>query len=185
MNDKMISALAIVLSLALSGGVEAQQVYYCEQADGSVVFSDLPCESDIGREDQIDATPHQGHRPPPEQPAYQMPDTAQDSARTQKRTSRVHPATTRQEAPPLSRKERLVLERERKALLSELKRRHISPKRRRAMIADLRKADSKLGLGPEDVADMPPHDRDVYQDHAVYPGEFRLIRFKGDDRGGQ
>lgn len=183
MNQKTRFGPAALLLVGVSAGLHGQQVYRCKLADGSTTFSDLPCKSDVGRQDTVDATPHQGHRasPHPGAPAYTMPDDKPDAGAQQ---GREDAAPTRQagdrHGASLSRRERMSLERERKSLLSELKRRHISAKERRAMISDLRKLDRKLGFGPEDVPDMPAHDRDVYDEHSVYPGEFEVI---GNDYG--
>ncbi|WP_376692895.1 DUF4124 domain-containing protein [Wenzhouxiangella sp. EGI_FJ10409] len=169
------AAIALTLVFALAASVAgAQQVYRCEGRDGSVTFSDLPCGSDTGSEEKVDASPHQGHRAPeagPAAAAVDPPERASTTAgggRTSERTrnaGRAHSA-----AQELSRKERLSLERSRKSTLSALKRRHIDGERRRELIDELRRVDEKLGIGPGDVADMPFHDRSVYEDHRVYPG---------------
>src|SRR5699024_1801309 len=71
---------------------------------------------------------------------------------------------------PLARRQRLALEHERDQLLSGLKRRYIADEDRRRMIRDLRRIDRKLGIGPADVADMPFHNREVYEEHRIHPG---------------
>lgn len=171
MNDIAIRGLAFALAAGLSALACGQQVHRCELADGSTVFSDLPCESDIGVEDTVDAMPHQGHRAPPGRPGRELGRPNADSPHAERPTARP-PAPTLDEPsdPELSRRERLSLERERKQLLSGLKRRHVDAADRREMIRDLRKIDRKLGIGPADVADMPFHDREVYLERRVYPG---------------
>lgn len=154
------TGLALSMAMALATGpADAQQVYRCEQASGGVIFSDRPCRSDVGREQRIDATPHQGHR------AISTP--AVPELRSQAR-----PVSTAQRAPvsdrPLPRNERLTLERRRAELLSGLKRRHVKPDHRRAMIGELRGVDRQLGIGPADVADMPFHNREIYEDNQVF-----------------
>lgn len=175
MNRITIFAFALLLAAGLPVATSAQQVYRCELGDGSITFSDLPCESDIGREDTVDATPHQGHRPPsdPGEPAYDMPRNPGGGARRpaiDDNRRRAADAAGGGKQDELTRDQRLTLERERKDLLSELKRRHIAESERRAMIRDLREIDRKLGLGPDDVSDMPFHNRDVYEEHNIYPG---------------
>ena len=165
-----IALTAVFMLLPLSSG--AQQVYRCNDSDGSVTFSDLPCLSDSGRQERVDATPHQGHRRPSRTgvPAYPPDEASADAGgernvdgsrdgRQEKRFSR-----------GLSRNERLSLENARKSTLSGLKRRHIGRERRRELIDELRRIDGRLGIEPGDVAGMPFHDREVYEDHRVYPG---------------
>lgn len=167
MNRMTIFRLAAALTVGLSAGLNAQQVYRCELADGSTIFSDLPCRSDIGREDVVDATHHQGHRAssraqPPAAPSRSSAHSGDDRSgnRTGSRGGR--------EKGSLTRNERLSLERRRKELLSALKRRHLDPRRRRALIDKLRAVDRKLGIEPEDVPDMPFHNREVYEDNPVF-----------------
>lgn len=169
----LVIALAVLIGFC-SDTCQAQQVYRCENADGSVIFSDLPCRSDSGRADKVDATPHQGHRAAarPGTPAYTPADAAAGGGESTKDRTR----SGRQDARPsrgLSRNERLSLERARKSTLSGLKRRHIGRERRRELIDELRRIDDRLGIEPEDVADMPFHDREVYEEHRVYPGTSR------------
>lgn len=170
MNDATIRAAAIVFAAGLSGAVFGQQVYRCELADGSTTYSDLPCESDIGREDTVDVTPHQGHRAAPEPSTREANRRVLESPGAGGGTPPQRAAKSEPASSPLPRRQRLSLERERKQLLSGLKRRHVEAAERRAMIAELREIDRKLGIGPGDVADMPFHNREVYVDHAVYPG---------------
>lgn len=171
MNDTAIHTAVLVLAVGVSVAAFGQQVHRCELADGSTTYSDLPCESDIGVEDTVDATPHQGHRAAPEPPGDNVNRRNADSPAVERGgTARQAPAIDEPSGPTLSRRERLSLERERKQLLSGLKRRHVDAADRREMIRDLRKIDRKLGIGPADVADMPFHNRAVYIDHRVYPG---------------
>lgn len=169
MDSKSLLPAIALIAAAFSAQSPAQQVYRCQQADGSTIFSDLPCESDIGQRDTVDATPHQGHR--------RAGDTTDsDEARNGKlrAVAAAEPGRHRagpeqdDDAPGLSRKRRLSLERERKALLSGLKRRHVPEVERREMLDALRRIDGELGIGPADVAGMPFHDRDVYEENAVY-----------------
>lgn len=175
MNRNTLFVLAALLVLGPSAAAQAQKVYRCQLGDGSITFSDLPCESDIGEEGMVDATPHQGHRPPPDPgaPAYEMPEESREIGGGSRDRSG---AVDGQESASLSRRERLSLERERKSLLSGLKRRHIGTKERRALIRELRSVDRKLGIEREDVFEMPFHDREVYEDHAIHPGLTRDIR---------
>lgn len=164
----MMVATGAVAALFLCGlwqALPAQQVWRCESSDGSITFSDLPCRSDIGQQNQVDATPHQGHRPSPApgRPAW----TAKEG------TAGARPASGagRMAAEaPLSRRQRLALENERGQLLSGLKRRYIKGPDRRRMIRDLKRIDRRLGIEPADVAGMPFHNREVYEEHRIYPG---------------
>ncbi|NBB93688.1 MAG: DUF4124 domain-containing protein [Gammaproteobacteria bacterium] len=175
MKYGLLFALACLLGPSFAG---AQTVYRCTLSDGSIVFSDLPCRSDIGEVDRVDATPHQGHREPddPGAPAYRAPQQAGDGdgGGQRGRHDAGRPGEDRA-GEALPRRQRMTLERERKSLLSALKRRHVPESDRRAMIGDLRELDARLGLGPGDVPDMPLHDRDVYEAHNVYPGAFEVI----------
>ncbi|MDZ7789081.1 MAG: DUF4124 domain-containing protein [Xanthomonadales bacterium] len=167
-------ALAVLFTLvpASSG---AQQVYRCTGPDGSLTFSDLPCRSDSGRQERVDATPHQGHRTParPGAPAYPPAEASTDAGGGRNADGSRNGRREKRSSRGLSRNERLALENARKSTLSELKRRHIGRERRRELIDELRRIDSRLGVEPEDVADMPFHDREVYEDHRVYPGMSR------------
>lgn len=169
-----IFVLAVLFLAGFAQTAPGQQVYRCESSDGSITFSDLPCRSDIGKRDTVDATPHQGHRPSPgpAEPAYTFED---DRDRAQgSRKARKRPASeSERDGESLSRNERLSLERRRKRLLSALKRRHLEPGERRALVRDLREVDQALGIGPDDVPDMPFHNRDVYEAHPVHPGVSR------------
>jgi hypothetical protein len=157
--------LAGLLVAAPAATARAQEVYRCEGSDGSVTFSDLPCASAPGTQETVDATPHQGHRASSAggEPAYTMPE-AQGGDERREASQPTGPAET------LPRSERLSLERRRDELLSGLKRRHLDPRERRAMTDELREVDEKLGIGAEDVADMPFHNREVYEDNAIHPG---------------
>lgn len=160
---RMIVPIAILVLLAGTwSGAAGQQVYRCKLADGSTVFSDLPCLSDTGQADTVDATPHQGHRPAPEPgtPAYRMSEVERGSGDSGR------PARSR--GRTLSRDERLSLERKRQSLLSGLKRRHVTAGARKSMIRQLRAVDRRLGIDAGDVADMPYHNREVYEDHPVF-----------------
>jgi hypothetical protein len=159
----LVAAGACLLAPAVM--TAAQEVYRCQQADGSTTFSDRPCDPGVGGVERVDATPHQGHRPAPAGPAYEPQTGRKGGAPATDRA----PETRWDEVMP--RRERLSLERRRKSLLSELRRRHLGEEERRAMIEDLRAVDRRLGLGAEDVPDMPPHDRDVYDANAIYPEE--------------
>lgn len=170
----MTMATGTLVTLLLCGWCQeprAQQVYRCKSSDGSTTFSDLPCRSDIGQHDRVDATPHQGHRssPAPGRPAWTAKDAPAGSAAGSAGRGASGAASEAGKAS-LSRRERLSLERERGELLSGLKRRHVKPADRRAMIRDLRRIDRKLGILPADVADMPFHNREVYEEHRIYPG---------------
>lgn len=145
----------------------SQQVYRCESSDGSITFSDLPCRSDIGKRETVDATPHQGHRPAPApgERAYRM-DDERDAGRMAPSHRR---ADVERQDERLPRRQRLTLERKRKRLLSGLKRRHVEPEVQRERIRALREVDRALGIGPADVPDMPFHDREVYEEHPVHP----------------
>lgn len=158
-------ALAGLLIAVHSAPLPAQEVYRCERVDGSVIFSDLPCAAGAGAQETVDATPHQGHRSSSAsgEPAYTMP----EAARALPQGARSEPAGRDHD---LSRSERLSLERRRKELLSGLKRRHIDSGERSAMVDGLREVDEKLGIDAEDVTDMPFHNREVYENNAVYPG---------------
>lgn len=161
--QRAIISISVVLLLAGAwSGVAAQKVYRCQLADGSTVFSDLPCLSEVGRADTVDATPHQGHRPAPEPGtrAYQMPDSERGGRRV-KRSGRDSHRT-------LSRDERLSLERKRKNLLSGLKRRNVDSGKKKSMIRQLRSVDRRLGIDAGDVADMPYHNREVYEAYPVF-----------------
>lgn len=164
---RALSGIAVGLGMVLTlvvGPVGAQQVYRCEQASGSVTFSDLPCRSDVGREGRMDATPHQGHRFVSAPAVVGALPARARSAGAERRTPEAD--------PPLGRNERLALERRRAELLSGLKRRHVRPDRRRVMIAELRGVDRQLDIGPADVADMPFHNREIYEDNRVFgPGK--------------
>lgn len=162
MKNKSIAALTCLLAVSLPVAVQAQAVYRCELADGSITFSDLPCRSDVGRESLVDATPHQGHRS-----AARDGSSAYDASAPTDDDRGSHPSGSRS-TDRLSRNERLALERERKELLSGLKRRHVDRDRRKAMIDELRRVDGQLGIGPEDVADMPFHNREVYEEYPVF-----------------
>lgn len=166
----MIGSMAVILLGSLSAESAAQQVYRCELSDGSITFSDLPCRSDIGRHDMVDATPHQGHRPAattrPEPARRTDPGTADRDRGGTVGSSAGRAGRER----TLSRNERLSLEHSRKRLLSGLKRRHVDAGDRRELIRELRLVDEKLGIGPADVLDMPFHDREVYEENPVYPG---------------
>lgn len=175
--------VAWLIAAGLAGTAAAQQVYRCKQADGSIEFSDLPCESDIGQADVVDASHHQGDAPPPDPEASSSrlpPQFRDDDDASGPRA----PALPDAPSPggDLSRGERLSLEQERKRVLSDLKRRHISAERRRELIDDLRRADSELGIGPGRIDEMPYHDQDVYEDNRVYQGvpEHGIRRPDGD-----
>ncbi|WP_376695565.1 DUF4124 domain-containing protein [Wenzhouxiangella sp. EGI_FJ10305] len=157
--------LMLLLATCLVADVDAQKVYRCQLADGSTTFSDLPCRSDIGEADRVDATPHQGHRASTTSgaPVYRLSASADDGQGSQ----RSRPGRSR-DGQTLSRNERLSLERKRKELLSGLKRRHLDPKQRKAMIGELREVDGRLGIEPDDIVDMPFHNREVYEDHPVF-----------------
>ncbi|WP_181918390.1 MULTISPECIES: DUF4124 domain-containing protein [unclassified Wenzhouxiangella] len=157
--------LILLLTTCLAADVDAQQVYRCQLADGSTIFSDLPCRSDIGEADRVDATPHQGHRRSSQTgaPAYRMSAGSDDGSSPNRSGS-----GNARGGRALSRNERLSLERKRKKLLSGLKRRHLEPERRKTMIGELREVDEKLGIDSGDVADMPFHNREVYEDHPIF-----------------
>ncbi|RFF30021.1 DUF4124 domain-containing protein [Wenzhouxiangella sediminis] len=158
-----IAVLAVLLASTAGTETPAQQVYRCESSNGSIIFSDLPCRSDIGERETVDATPHQGHRAADSDgPAY---------------TSRADSGGAAERRPAsrdsgggdaLSRRERLSLERSRKRLLSGLKRRHIEASRRRELIRELRRVDEELGIGPGEVADMPFHNREIYEEYPIH-----------------
>jgi len=176
MNPTRLLVFTALLTAGLSTVIPAQQVYRCKLADGSITFSDLPCESDIGHQDRVDATPHQGHRSSsaPAQSVEKRSGAPRDEKRRRpgnqdRRGGAGAEGRGESESDELTRRQRLRLERERKALLSGLKRRHIAEEEIRAMIRGLREIDRQLGLGPADVADMPFHDRDVYEEHGIYP----------------
>ncbi|HSH27920.1 MAG TPA: hypothetical protein VK972_09190 [Wenzhouxiangella sp.] len=155
-------AAALILCVPWQA-LPAQQVWRCESSDGSITFSDLPCRSDIGQQNQVDATPHQGHRASPGRPAW----TAKKGAAGARPASG---AGRMAAEAPLSRRQRLALEHERAQLLSGLKRRYVKGPDRRRMIRDLKRIDRRLGIEPADVADMPFHNREVYEEHRIHPG---------------
>ncbi len=164
------SAAGIVVALILCvlwHALPAQQVWRCESSDGTITFSHLPCRSDAGAPERVDATPHQGHRPSPSpgQPAW----TVQNEAASG-RSEAAPDAAAERGRKPLTRRQRLALEHERGQLLSGLKRRYIDDKDRRRMIRELRRIDRQLGIGPAEVADMPFHNREVYEEHRIHPG---------------
>ena len=158
-----IAVLAVLLASTAGTEAPAQQVYRCETSDGSIIFSDLPCRSDIGKRETVDATPHQGHRPAGSGgPAYTQREASDGES------------DRRSESPDsgggdaLSRRERLSLERSRNRMLSGLKRRHIEASRRSELIRELRRVDEELGIGPDDVADMPFHNREIYEEFPIH-----------------
>lgn len=171
MKAMSITALAVVLLAGFPDRSAGQAVYRCESSDGSITFSDLPCRSDIGRRDIVDATPHQGHRPSsgPAEPAYTLEEEPEKAAASRGARDRSAPAGE-PGGDALSRNERLSLERQRKRLLSALKRRHLEPGEREKLVSELRKVDRALGIGPDDVPGMPFHNREVYEEHPVHRG---------------
>lgn len=163
-----LNAAGVLATLALCvlwQALPAQQVWRCQSSDGTIIFSRLPCQSDTGQPDRVDATPHQGHRasPSPGRPAW----TAKEGSAGARAASGAARAAAE---APLPRRQRLSLERERDQLLSGLKRRYVKGPDRREMIRELRRVDHKLGIEPADVADMPFHNREVYEEHRIYPG---------------
>ncbi len=175
MTTKLLTTVLAGLFALLPASAESQQVYRCKGPDGSVTFSDLPCRSGPGRQERVDATPHQGHRSParPGAPAQPPRDaTADEGGKTVPDPARRGRLDERP-SEELPRNERLSLERARKSTLSALKRRHIDRERRGELIDELRRIDGRLGIEAEDVVDMPFHDREVYEDHRVYPGVSR------------
>lgn len=170
MNPNAYKLVGLLTTLILAPGVEAQSVYRCEEPDGSIVFSDLPCRSDNRKQVVVDATPHQGHRPSPGGSAVEVVDGAGEDA--SRRLERGHSGLQEErEGAKLSRRERLSLQGERKRLLSGLKRRHVDESERRALIRELRRVDSRLGIGPGEVNDMPFHNREIYEDYPVFPDD--------------
>jgi len=159
MNTRWIAVTALALC-ACWQGVPAQSVYRCRSSDGAVMFSDLPCRSDIGPPSRVDASPHQGHR---------LPSAPARSTSRETRTTAAE-AAGRAASVRLSRRDRLALEHERRQLLSGLKRRHVKAADRREMIRSLRRVDDELGIGSAEVADMPFHNREVYEEHRIHPG---------------
>jgi hypothetical protein len=158
-----IAVLAVLLASTAGREAPAQQVYRCETSDGSIIFSDLPCRSDIGKRETVDATPHQGHRAAKRSgPAYTRR-TGSDGESDRRPASRDSGG-----GDALSRRERLSLERSRKRLLSGLKRRHIEASRRSELIRELRRVDEELGIGPGEVADMPFHNREIYEEYPIH-----------------
>jgi hypothetical protein len=187
MRVRTLLVIGALLSAWLIADVAAQPVYRCKQADGSIEFSDLPCESDIGESDVVDATHHQGAAPPPSEASTptrlppQMRDDQQPGGSAADGTTQ--PPGRSAFDSELSRSERQSLEVERNRLLSDLKRRHISAERRRELIRELRRTDHELGVQPGSVGDMPYHDRDVYDENRVYPGTSKRNGRRRDDDG--
>lgn len=159
-NRCMMMFLFGLSASLLGSGLVAQQVYRCQQADGSTTYSDLPCRTESGAADRVDATPHQGHREP-------GVSTTMRPARVKRQTGPALRADV-DDAIGLPRHERLTLENRRAVLLSGLKRRHVDARERRALIKELREVDETLGIEPGDVADMPYHNREIYEDYRVF-----------------
>lgn len=155
------TSLILIFGLCASGSALAQHVYKCTDADGAITFSQLPCESDIGDETTVDATPHQGHRagPPPGTPAYTMPAPAPEESNSNMYTSG---ARTGNSQDPLDPGVRSSLENDRKSALSNLRKRHLSPAERSRYREQLQEADRQLGRTQADVASSPEYDRRVY-----------------------
>lgn len=158
-----LAVLAILLVPAAGMETLAQQVYRCETSEGAIIFSDLPCRSDTGKRETVDATPHQGHRPAGSGGLAYTQRTGSDGESDRRPASRDFGG-----GDGLSRRERLSLERSRKRLLSGLKRRHIEASRRSELIRELRRVDEELGIGPDDVADMPFHNREIYEEFPIH-----------------
>lgn len=162
---KRISAINLLLILvtSFSCSAVAQQVYKCTDRGGAITYSQLPCESDIGDETVVDATPHQGHRagPPPGTLAYTMPAPQESGSDTM--NSRTHPSRNAVNSQAnLSAAARSALQNDRKSALSNLRKRHLSPAERSRYRRQLQDADRQLGRTQADVASSPEYDRRVY-----------------------
>ncbi len=164
MHFTLAARVSLLVCLFLTSTlVSAQQVYKCTNDDGSTTYSQLPCESDIGEEEVVDATPHQGHRvgPPPGTPAYTMPSQHRSTSRNA-RTQQMYGGESR---PTLSRMERTALENDRLQALSNLRKSQLGLGKRSKYLRQLRDADRALGNTSADVAGMPEYDRRVYDRH--------------------
>ena len=154
-----------VLMLVISTFLSAQEVHRCQLSDGSITFSDSPCESDTGKSDTVDATPHQGHRAAPPLTAYSVTVRTRPESGS---TDSGAPEPVSIEPQAMSRVEKAALQRERKRALATLRNRHLSRSEKQANMKKLRQADARLGISNSDIESLPPYDRRVYEAHNVH-----------------
>lgn len=143
----------------------AQEVHRCKDSDGSITFSDAPCESDTGDVDTIDATPHQGHQ-------AALPSRVDPVARPERSASRegtaVIPDPQPTQSQSLSKREESSLHRERKLALATLRKRHLSRSEEQSSLEKLQDLDARLGITESDIRSLPPYDRRVYEAYSVH-----------------
>lgn len=160
----------LVVCVSMIGLVPAQNVYKCTDTDGSITYSQTPCESDTDSREVMDATPHQGHASPKyssrEESLYQKERSKEfANARSVENDADLEPYSH------LSRAKVQQYKQKRKLALRNLKSRTLLSTQKARYIKMLLEADRLLGFDVGDLEAMTQSDRRVYSKHGIHPGQ--------------
>lgn len=92
-STRFLSMLVGRLSLLVAASVQAESVYRCRDADGSMAYQDTPC-ADSQRQARLELTP-----PPPPSPSPDYARAAPERSKTPARNQRSARGAGRAEAP--------------------------------------------------------------------------------------